>query len=82
MKKILTLLFLLPLLLKAQSVANCTFTILNNKGAAMSNVPITLIETTTKARISKNTDNAGRVKRTALPLTEKHWELQRLISLS
>lgn len=74
MKKILTLLFLLPLLLKAQSVANCIFTILNNKGGVMSNVPITLIETTTKERLSKNTDNAGIVKFEIT--TGKEWKIQ------
>lgn len=74
MKTPLTLLLLLPLLCQAQSVVNFTMTLNNNKGAPMGNTPVTLIETTTKQRLSKNTDPAGKAK---FEITSgKEWKIQ------
>ncbi len=74
MKNIITCLCLLPLLINAQSIANCSFTIINNKGIAMNNVPVTLIETSSKERVYKNTDAAGKVK---FEITSgKEWKIQ------
>jgi uncharacterized protein YegL len=74
MKKIITLLLFLPFIVNAQGVSNSQFTILNNKGGVMSNVPVTLIETTTKERISKNTDAAGKVN--FVINKGKEWKVQ------
>jgi uncharacterized protein YegL len=74
MKTLLTFLLLLPLLDKAQSVVNFTMTLNNNKGAPMGNTPVTLIETTSKQRVSKNTDAAGKAK---FEITSgKEWKIQ------
>jgi uncharacterized protein YegL len=74
MKKILTLFMLLPFIVNAQGLTHCTFTILNNKGSVMGNVPITLIETSTKERIAKSTDAGGKVK---FDLNKgKEWKVQ------
>ena len=64
MKKLMFLLILFVTnVLIAQNTAKCvyTLTVINNQSQPISNIPVTLIETTSKKRIVKNTNSSGKI---------------------
>jgi hypothetical protein len=64
---------LLANLLSAQGSTTFTISLYNNKNQPMGNTPITLIESTTKERIVKNTDGTGKV--TFVLTTGREWNV-------